>query len=127
MDVISISKLKDGNSMREEMVADMQSMREEMVANMQSTGMGGSVNPCSANEIPDGFINTFTFRHPDTTTTISNVAQWSEKVYVDGTLQVRGTDYLFLQDTGTVVFHAGHIPTGGTVITMDGVIVPTSI
>lgn len=116
MDVINISKLKDNNS-----------MREEMVANMQTTGMGGSVNPCSANEVPDGLIDTFTFTHPDTTTAISNIAEWSEKVYVDGTLQVRGTDYLFLQDAGTVVFQAGHIPVGGTVITMDGVIVPTSI
>ena len=101
--------------------------RDEIATNIQSIGMGAYVRPCLMNEVPDGIIVNFTFTHPDTTTAISNCAEWSEKVYVDATLQIRGTDYNFIAASGTVAFIAGHIPAGGTVVTMECIVIPAGI
>ena len=101
--------------------------RDDIGNNFQAVGMGAYVRPCLMNEVPDGIITNFTFTHPDTTTAISNCAEWSEKVYVDTTLQVRGTDYIFDPASATVTFIAGHIPAGGTVVTMECIVIPAGI
>jgi hypothetical protein len=116
MDLVTISDLKRGDN-----------IRNEISTNIQSIGIGAYVRPCLMNEVPDGIITNFTFTHPDTTTAISNCAEWSEKVYVDATLQVRGTNYTFAPATGTVTFLAGSEPALGTVVTMECMIVPQGI
>jgi hypothetical protein len=116
MDLVTISNLKRGDN-----------IRNEIATNITAVGMGAYVRPCLMNEVPDGIIVNFTFTHPDTTTAISNCAEWSEKVYVDATLQVRGTDYNFIPASGTVAFIAGHEPAGGTVVTMECIVIPAGI
>ena len=116
MDVINISRLKDE-----------QTYRDLLAENINSAGIGGFINPCACNEIPDGTILVFTFKHPDGVTAVTNAAPYSEKVWVDATQQFRGTDYTFDAPNGTVTFEAGHAPIGGTVVTMECTMMPVGI
>ena len=116
MDFINISRLQQSNN-----------VRNEIINNINSIGIGAYTRLCTANEIPNGMLKVFTFKHPDGVTAVTNCAEFSETVWVDSTKQVRGTDYTFDYTSGTVIFESGKEPAGATVITMEVTIVPTGI
>ena len=86
---------------------------------VNTAGIGRYYTFCPSVEVPDGIIAAFTFKEPVALAVITVCPDGCERVYVDGTLQARTTDYTFNGATATVTFAGGSIPVGGQVVTAD--------